>query len=71
MDLEDIKKQFESKNEVVYPESDYDKRQSAAPVLVVDHSACGWVSDGYRPPCYMNKKMKCEDCDHIRQTKNP
>lgn len=30
MDLEDFKKQLENNSEVVYPESDYDKRQCAA-----------------------------------------
>ena len=27
-------------------------------------SVCGWTNDGYRPPCYMNKTVKCEDCIH-------
>lgn len=30
MDLDDFKKKLESNNEIVYPESDYDKRQCAA-----------------------------------------
>ena len=28
---------------------------------------CGYVSDGYRPPCYMNKDMKCDDCCYKKQ----
>jgi hypothetical protein len=27
---------------------------------------CGYPYDGYRPPCYMNKQMKCEDCKFIQ-----
>jgi len=34
----------------------------------VSNLVCGWTNDGYRPPCYMNKEMKCEDCIHVKQT---
>jgi hypothetical protein len=25
-------------------------------------TVCNYVPDGFRPPCYMNKLMKCETC---------
>ena len=37
-------------------------------ILHVSNLVCGWINDGYRPPCYMNKEMKCEDCVHSKQT---
>lgn len=34
MDSDDLKKQLESNNEIVYPKSDYDKRECAAADMI-------------------------------------
>lgn len=33
------------------------------------HHFCNFVSTGYRPPCYVNKKHTCQFCEHYKKTK--
>ncbi len=54
--------------ELQYTGDNYCKGHEQLNIARVSNLVCGWINDGYRPPCYMNKEMKCEDCTHAKQT---
>ena len=40
----------------------YEVKKLNEPAVI--KSVCNWTNDGYRPPCYMDNTVKCEDCKY-------
>ena len=68
MDLKDLKKKLENNNEVVYPESDYNKRQYAAAKSTNERSVLPTRSIIKRFIEYLFRKLliKCDICSEGR-----